>query len=591
MTSQPSSSGPTAAPQPFRLPGPRASEPPAETLRTLADAYWEGFIESHPTFATVMGDRRFDHRLEDLSPEARDAEIGFLEATLRGALAIEPADLDARDRVTRSMLIETVEGQLAALRTLVDEWSLNPIDGPQVWLLDLVDYQPVETPEQGRAYVARWRAAGDHLDQVTDGLRRGLARGQVASITPTEAVLDELRGMLATPAAEWRLAAPAREAHDDWPAAEVESFRANLLAAAAEVVVPAFSRYLDVIEREVLPVARPASRPGLVHVPEGEAAYRALVRYHTTLDLDPAAVHQLGLAEIDRIDAAFVDLGGRVLGTTGLAATIEKLMTDPALRFRMAEEVFEAASATLRRAEAAVPAWFGRLPAAPCEVVPIPPETAPHQTIAYYAWPAMDGSRPGRFYINLHAPETRPRFEAEALAFHEAVPGHHLQLAIAQELGDLPVFQRALSASAFAEGWGLYTERLADEMGLYSSDLDRFGILSFDAWRACRLVVDTGMHAMGWTRDQAIAYMRAHTALGDNNIANEVDRYIAWPGQALAYKIGQLEILRLRALAEATLGDAFDIRSFHDAVLGSGGVGLVTLAGIVEAWLEERAPA
>ena len=278
-----------------------------------------------------------------------------------------------------------------------------------------------------------------------------------------------------------------------------------------------------------------------------------------------------------------------MLGVHGLDATLAALRADPALRFRTADEVFATARDTLARA-AGRPAGMVRPPAqgARARSCAIPEETEAHQTLAYYAWPALDGSRPGRFYVNLHAPETRPRYEAEALAFHEAVPGHHLQIAIAQELGRICRPSSGPSASdAFAEGWGLYTERLADEMGLYSSDLDRFGILSFDAWRAGRLVVDTGMHALGWTRDAAIAFMRAHTALGDNNIANEVDRYIAWPGQALAYKVGQAEILRLRALAETRLGARFDIRAFHDVVLGSGAVGLATLAGIVEDWIEE----
>ena len=562
-----------------------AAGPASVELRALAEAFWEGFLRAHPTFATIMGDRRFDDRLEDLSPAARAAELARLEATLDGARAIDPAGLDGRDRVTRSMLIEEAEGQLGALRTQVDEWSLNPIDGPQSWLIDLVDYQPITTVEEGRAMVARWRATGRHIDQAIEGLRRAMARGQVASIVPVERVIDEVRGLVATPADEWRLASPAREAHDDWPDPELEAFRTDLRAAVAEVVVPAFARYLEVLEAEIVPVARPSDRPGILHVPGGEAAYRALIRAHTTLDLEPTEVHDRGLTEIEGIDRAFADLGAKVLGVHGLEATLGALRGDPALRFSKAEEVFAVARDTLARAEAAVPAWFGRLPEARCEVVPIPSETEAHQTIAYYAWPALDGSRPGRYYINLSAPETRPRYEAEALAMHESVPGHHLQIAIAQELEGLPAFQRALGSSAFAEGWGLYTERLADEMALYTSDLDRFGILSFDAWRACRLVVDTGMHALGWTRDEAIDFMRAHTALGDNNIAVEVDRYIAWPGQALAYKIGQGEILRLRALAESRLGSRFDIRAFHDVVLGSGAVGLVTLAGIIEDWL------
>jgi uncharacterized protein (DUF885 family) len=221
-------------------------------------------------------------------------------------------------------------------------------------------------------------------------------------------------------------------------------------------------------------------------------------------------------------------------------------------------------------------------------VVEMAEHEAKHSTIAYYRPPAADGSRPGSYYINTSEPETRPRYEAEVLAFHEAVPGHHLQLAIAQELEGLPAFRRLAGPTAYIEGWGLYTERLSAEMGLFSGDMDRFGILSFDAWRACRLVVDTGLHAMGWSRDRAIRFMVEHTALAENNIANEVDRYLAMPGQALAYKLGQREILRLRDAARTALGDRFDIRGFHDVVLGQGAIGLPTLGAVVEDWIAER---
>lgn len=560
----------------------------ASALRDLADAFWESFLAAHPGFATVIGDRRFDDRLEDHSPEGRAAWAATLDDTLRRAEAIAPERLDGHARVTRSMLIEEAAGQLMALRTGVDDWSLNPIDGPQTWIVDMVDFQPISTPEEGQHLVTRIRAVDRLIDQLIERLRQGLARGCVASVVPVERVIDEVSGLVATPASDWRLASPASEPHDDWEPSTLEAFRSNLVEAIELVVIPAFRRYADVLQQEILPVTRSSDQPGLVHVPDGAAAYRALATSHTSLDLDPIEIHEVGLREIERIDGAFADLGARVLGVHGLEATLIALRTDPALRFADADEVWSTARRTVERAQAATPAWFGRLPVAQCEVVPIPAESARHQTLAYYAWPALDGSRPGRFHINLYAPETRARFEAEALAFHEAVPGHHLQLAIAQELDGAPAFQRTLGSNAFAEGWALYTESLADEMGLYSSDMDRFGILSFDAWRACRLVVDTGIHVIGWTRDRAIDFMRAHTALDDGNIANEVDRYIAWPGQALAYKLGQLEILRLRALAEAQLGARFEIRAFHDAVLGSGAVGLATLAGIVEAWIERE---
>jgi uncharacterized protein (DUF885 family) len=315
------------------------------------------------------------------------------------------------------------------------------------------------------------------------------------------------------------------------------------------------------------------------------------MRTHTSLGLDAATIHRIGLDEVARVDAEMADLAGRVLGTADRAAAIERLRSEAALHFTTEAEVFETATASLARALAGLGSWFGIVPRAACEVVAMPRHEAEHSTIAYYREPAADGSRPGRYYINTSKPATRPRYEAEALAFHESVPGHHLQTAIAQELADLPAFRRFGGTTAYVEGWGLYSERLADEMGLYSTDLDRIGVLSFDGWRACRLVVDTGLHALGWTRAAAIDFMTAHTALAPNNIANEVDRYISVPAQALAYKVGQLELLRLRDEARAALGGRFDIRRFHDTVLGAGPLPLGTLREVVGGWLVASAAA
>ncbi|HSL97741.1 MAG TPA: DUF885 domain-containing protein [Candidatus Deferrimicrobiaceae bacterium] len=557
-------------------------------LAALADRFWDGYLETYPIFATIIGDRRFDDRLPDRSPAAIARQRAWFEEIARSARAVDPAELDPAGRVTRQMLADEAAGLAASIETRVDEWTVDPL-GPTVSLLDLVDWHTLERPDAGRALVARWRGVGEYLDQVIAGLRRAAADGLVACATPVERLLDVLGELEHLPPEEWRTASPATAPLEGWPEAERERFRADVVAATREVVIPAFLRCRDVLAREILPLARPADRPGLVHVPGGEAAYRTLIRIHTTLDLAPEAIHRTGLEEIARIDGEFVELGRRLLGTEDLGATLARLRDDPALRFATSDEVFQTAKDSLARANAAMTDWFGRVPGAACVVVPIPSHSEAHQTIAYYYWPAMDGSRPGRYYINLHAPETRPRYEAEALAFHESVPGHHLQIAIAQELDGLPAFQRNLGSTAFAEGWGLYTERLSDEMGLYSGDMDRFGILSFDAWRAGRLVVDTGMHALGWTRQQAIDFLAQHTALGLNNIANEVDRYIVWPGQALAYKIGQLEILRQRAEAERRLGARFEIKAFHDTVLGSGAVSLPALGEIVERWLSEAA--
>ncbi|HYB06581.1 MAG TPA: DUF885 domain-containing protein, partial [Nitrososphaerales archaeon] len=342
-----------------------------------------------------------------------------------------------------------------------------------------------------------------------------------------------------------------------------------------------FERYLEFLKSQLLPVARPQEKPGIMHIAGGAEAYVKLIRVHTSLSLTPEEVHQTGLREVARINREMEELGGRVFGINRLKDILKRLRMDPSLYFSSRDEVAAKAESALARANAAIPKWFGRLPKTPCEVVTMEEHEEKHSTIAYYRPPATDGSRPGRYYINTSEPETRPRYEAEALAYHESVPGHHLQIAIAQELEGIPEFRKNSGVTAFVEGWGLYAERLAEEMGLYSSDLDRIGILSYDAWRACRLVVDTGMHAMGWTREQAISFMLDNTALARNNIINEVDRYITWPGQALAYKTGQLEMIGLRRDAEARLGKRFDVRKFHDALLGNGAVPLQALRQIL----------
>jgi uncharacterized protein (DUF885 family) len=538
-------------------------------LDRLAADYWTAFLERNPTFATAIADRRFDDRMEDGSPAATAAWRDKLDS-FEQRLAGLPADADA---VTRAALGETLRADRAHVDADVEAFNVEPMDGPHVHLLNIPAYHAARTSQEADALIARWRAMPGYLDQAAANLRRGLADGRVGVATLVRKVDEQIGEILARPDEEWSLLKPA---------ASMPELRDPLLEIVGHEIRPALERYRAVVVEEVAPHARADDQPGIMHLPGGPEAYSGLARAHTSLDTPPEEVHAIGLGEIERIDAEFVALGARLLGTDGLAATLRSLREDPALHFATREEVFETAVRSLDRANAAVPDWFGRLPKAPCEVVSMPAHEEKHSTIAYYREPAADGSRPGQHFINTYAPETRPRYEAETLAFHESVPGHHLQLAIMQELDDLPAFRRFNGTTAYIEGWGLYTERLSEEMGLLSGELDRFGVLSFDAWRAARLVVDTGLHALGWTRQQAIDFMTAHTALGENNIANEVDRYIAWPGQALAYKLGQLELLRLRSEAEARQGDRFDIRRFHDAVLGAGALPLPVLRQVVE---------
>ncbi len=481
------------------------------------------------------------------------------------------------------MLLDVLDGMLAVLDCGFDDWVVDPLDGPQVAFQNIPSLQRVDTPAQARAMVQRWCAMGPYLDTHSANLRRGLAAGRVATRNHVERVLEQLDALLGEMPDAGALLAPLATEHPDWSEADRTAFSRDLRGAVRDDIRTALQRYRDFLRNEVLPRARPQEKAGIVNLPAGEACYAAMIRRHTSLQLAPQEIHRLGLAEVERIMAALRELGGEVLGTSDQAQILERLRSDPALHFATREEVESKAREALRRAEAAIPRYFGILPQAPCEVVRMEAHEEQHSTIAYYRQPAMDGSRPGHYYINTFAPETRPRYEAEALAFLDAVPGLHLQIAIAQELRDLPDFRKHMGTTAFVEGWALYTEHLADEMGLYSADLDRIGKLSFEAWRACRLVVDTGMHAMGWSRKHAIDFMLANTALAENNIVNEVDRYITWPGQALAYKLGQLEILKLRAEALQKRGAAFDLREFHDVVLRNGAVSLATLRAVVEA--------
>jgi uncharacterized protein (DUF885 family) len=546
-------------------------------LADLASEYWEERLSNEPLLATALGDRRFDDRLPDISPGSREHIRGQYDGIVRRCTSISEQGLSDVDRLTRIALTVDAGSARDYFSCDLDDWVVDPLQGIQVELMNVESYQPVQIPQEGRAMVKRWRAMGEYLDQHVANLRLGVSERRVAVRAAVEKVIDELNDILAKPDSEWALLRPLAANHDRWTEDERLEFKEGLENAVKESVRPAFVKYLQFLRTELLPKARPQEKPGIMHIPGGVEAYAKLIRVHTSLGLTPAELHETGLREVARINREMEELGGKVFRVHDLEKILDLLRTDSALYFSSRDEVAAKAETALAKANAAISKWFGRLPKTPCEVVRMEEHEEKHSTIAYYRPPATDGSRPGRYYINTSEPKTRPRYEAEALAYHESVPGHHLQIAIAQELEGIPEFRKNSGVTAFVEGWGLYSERLADEMGLYSSDLDRVGILSYDAWRACRLVVDTGMHAMGWSRDQAINYMIENTALAKNNIVNEVDRYITWPGQALAYKTGQLEMARLRQEAKGRLGPKFDVRRFHDMLLGNGAIPLRAL--------------
>ena len=553
-----------------------------EPLGALEEEYWNACLADRPLEATILGYREFDDRLPDVTPEGRRRWDMQLESFVSRAEAMRGKPMGREEALNLELLLGAGRRQLEYSLCRLGEWEVDPLQGPQVDFMNAESYQPVRTAAEGRAMVKRWKGMGKFLDDQKSNLERSASSGRVAVRACVEKVIDEVQDLVARPDSEWPLLRPLSVKHADWSDSERDEFTRGLAEAVSASVRPAFERYLESLKSEILPRARPQERPGVMHVPGGPEAYARLIRVHTSLDLSAEQIHQIGLDSVARVNAEMQVLGDKVLGTRDKKEILRKLRTDRSFYFDDSDEVEAKAESSLAKAKAAIPRWFGRLPKTDCKVVVMGEHEAKHSTIAYYRQPAADGSRPGSYYINTTSPETRPRYEAEALAYHESIPGHHLQIAIAQELQGMPDFRRHNSVTAFIEGWGLYSERLADEMGLYSSDLDRIGMLSYDSWRACRLVVDTGMHAKGWTRAQAIDFMMKNTALAENNIVNEVDRYITWPGQALAYKMGQLEILRLRYSARERMGKKFDVMRFHDVLLGSGPVPLGVLGKLVE---------
>jgi uncharacterized protein (DUF885 family) len=502
--------------------------------------------------------------------------------------AIDPAALDATDRVTHALLAGRLAAEHAFDACNFHEWSVDSGGSSLLGELSYItESHTVREPRDAANLVSRLGHAESIIDATVENLARGVAAGRVASAEKVRRAIDQIDSELAKPIESWAMASPAWATAPDpdpWPRNDRARLLGELREVVAKQVLPALVRQRDFLRDRVMPRAR-TEREGLAGLPDGEASYRAAVLFHVGLALLPDELHAIGRAEIARTDRELAALGQRVLGTPDLAATIARLRSDRALYFATGAELLAAAQDALDRAKAAIPRFFSVLPRTDCVMREIPAYEAPYTTIAYYRQPHYDGSKPGEYFVNTYKPETRPRFELEALTWHESIPGHHLQIAIAQELGALPAFRKLDGSTAYIEGWALYTERLAEEMGLYSSDLDRIGQLSYDAWRASRLVVDTGLHAHGWTRGQAEDYMREHTALTEVNISNEVDRYIGWPGQALAYKIGQLEIARLRAEAEAALAARFDLKGFHAVVLGAGAVTLPVLAERVREWI------
>ncbi|MEC3977702.1 DUF885 domain-containing protein [Amycolatopsis sp. H20-H5] len=545
-------------------------------VATLADEFVGYLFEVDPLTPALLGIRPDAEGLGDPSGEAERAHRARLAGFVERALVFEPSGLSPEDRVTRDVLVSTAQSRIDHIDTRFVEFTVSDLFvAPAAAMLTHLPMLPVAAGSQATAHLGRLEALPLYLERTAQRHRDGVADGLVPVAHLVAATIAQLDRYLADPAADPLRTPPG-------PDEEFDKRREELLR---DVVRPAFAAYREVLATEIAPHGRPADKPGLCWLPGGERIYALLARTHTTTDRGPQELHETGLALIAKLAEEYRTLGSRVFGTDQLAEIFAKLRTDPALRWSDAEELLETARSAITRAEAEAPNWFGRIPPQPWEVRSSPPEAGPAAPAAYYMPSTTDGSRPGVYFANTHEATERFRHAAEATAFHEAIPGHHFQLSIAQGLEELPLLRRIGDFNAYIEGWGLYTERLAQEMGLYSDDVALLGMLTLDSMRAGRLVVDTGLHSLGWSRQQAVDYLLEHTPMAPVEIESEVDRYIAFPGQALSYMVGRLEILRIRAAAEQALGERFDIRGFHDVVLGGGALPLSVLDDVVTEWV------
>lgn len=556
----------------------------ADRVNLLADGYIAAYFDAFPEEATLAGVAAGPHdRLTDLSPAARERWHATQDSMLADLEDIDPTRLPetGTSAITWAFLSDVVHNAVAFRACRMELWNVSPTwTGWQSVMALLASSQPVGSPEQNDAALRRFSELPRYLDQEMQNLTEGLRLGYSAPKHNVESVITQMESLLAAPVAESPFVAMAPDSLPD--------LRARMLVLETSQLRPAFTRYRDFLRDTYLPLARAAV--GVSANPQGDVCYRAAVRWHATVYLTPDSIRATGLAQMAEIRAQMQEIAERAFGTTDVSDALRQLRTDPRYLMRDRDEMLLVAQNAVDRAHGALAPWFGHVPDAPVVVEPVPAFSEASAPGGFYNPPSDDGSRPGVYYINLYQASTQPRAGLESTAFHETWPGHHLQGAIALERTDLHPISRYMFLSGFGEGWGLYAERLAGEMGLFSTDVDRMGMLSAEAHRAARLVVDAGMHALGLTRQQAIEYLLQNTALNEASATAEIDRYIAVPGQATSYMLGNLEIRRLRILAEERLGDRFDIRAFHDRILEDGPMPLSTLARKIERWLDESAP-
>lgn len=558
----------------------RAGDALAARVDSIADRFFEVQLQLSPELATSFGLANARHfGVTDNSLEGVRTAQQRMDSLFSLVSAIDPAPIAGRPaEVAYTVLREALESERALRVCRAELWGVaSYVNGWQAVYTDLAIIQPVGSDTLRADAIARVRALPRFIDNEIANLREGLRLGFTSPKVIVRNVMGQLDGILATPIDRSPFYLPAQR--DSTP-----SFRKELAAVIESDLNPAIKRYRDFLQSEYLPKAREAL--GVSANPDGEACYRATVRGFVTVDMEPDSVYEMGLREMTRIEGEMRTIAARSFGAESLSTLLPRLRTDPRYTFRTSQEIIDTSNATMARAQGAMGQWFGRTPKAEVIIQPYPEFRQKAGAPGQLQIAAEDGSRPSIFLINPSRPTEQSRADAENTTLHEAIPGHHLQGAIAQERKDLHRLLRYWFNSGFGEGWALYAERLGDEMGLYSSDLGRMGMLGSEAFRAARMVIDAGIHTKGWTRPQALSYLTSHTLLPPAKAEGEIDRYISWPGQAPSYMIGRTEILRLREKARSALGPRFDIRAFHDQVLEDGAVPLGFLQLKIDRWIE-----
>ena len=556
-----------------------------KALNDLFHDYWEDRLKHEPEFASVIGDKRYNDQTSDYSVAAVNDQLAREQNFLLSLASIDPTGFTDQEKTSQELLIRTFELDEEAAEFKEWEIPVNQMGGTYRDYPDLAAELSFATVKDYDDWIARLHALPTAFRQVTENMSIGMEDGRVPPKYLLQKALDQVKQLANQKPEDSPLALPLKNFPAAISATDQQRIKTEMLGAIAKEDLPAYLRLARFLEVSYVPAGR--TKPGIDTLPDGKKYYQFLIKRTTTTDLTADQIHQIGLDEVAKDEAAMLAIAQK-LGFPDLKSFRESLKTNPKLHPASAEALLDAYRGYLKPMQAKLPELFSTLPKAPFEVVPVPDYLAKNSPPAYYQPGTPDGSRPGRLFIDTYNATERNLYAVEVIAYHEGIPGHHLQISIAQELTGVPEFRKFTRYTAYAEGWGLYAERLGKDAGFYQDPYSEYGRLEADIWRAIRLVVDTGVHSEGWTRDQMVQYFHEHSNVDETSVQAEVDRYIAWPSQALAYKIGVMKILELRDRAQKALGAKFDIRAFHDQVLDAGALPLDVLEQRIDAWIAAR---